>query len=72
LLQTIARAGGDRARAVMVGDSKMDIDTARNAGIPIVAVNFGYTDQPVDSFKPDRVIGHYDELWGAVAALGVA
>ena len=72
LLQTIARAGGDRARAVMVGDSKMDIDTARNAGIPVVAVNFGYTSEPVDSFNPDRVIGHYDELWGAVAALGVA
>jgi phosphoglycolate phosphatase len=72
VLQTIARAGGDRGRAVMIGDSKMDIDTARNAGIPIVAVNFGYTEQPVDRFKPDRVIGHYDELWGAVAALGVA
>ncbi len=72
LLQTIARAGGDRGRAVMVGDSKMDIDTARSAGIPIVAVNFGYTSVPVDRFKPDRVIGHYDELWGAVAALGVA
>jgi phosphoglycolate phosphatase len=57
---------------VMVGDSKMDIDTARNAGIPIVAVNFGYTSEPVDIFKPDRVIGHYDELWGAVAALRVA
>lgn len=72
LLQTIARAGGDRGRAVMVGDSKMDIDAARNAGVPVVAVNFGYTEQPVDNFKPDRVIGHYDELWGAVAALGVA
>ena len=67
LLQTIARAGGDRGRAVMVGNFKMDIDTARNAGIPVVAVNFGYTSEPVDSFKPDRVIGHYDELWGAVA-----
>ena len=72
LLQTIARAGGDRGRAVMVGDSKMDIDAARNAGVPVVAVNFGYTEQPVDNYKPDRVIGHYDELWGAVAALGVA
>jgi phosphoglycolate phosphatase len=71
LLQTIARAGGDRGRAVMVGDSRMDVDTARNAGIPIVAVNFGYTNEPVDSFKPDRVIGHFDELWGAIAALGV-
>jgi phosphoglycolate phosphatase len=72
LLQTIARAGGDRGRAVMVGDSRMDVDTARNAGIPIVVVNFGYASEPVASFKPDRVIGHYDELWGAVAALGVA
>ncbi|MGH6823949.1 MAG: HAD hydrolase-like protein [Methylocella sp.] len=72
LLQTIARAGGDRGRAVMVGDSKMDVDAARNAGVPVVAVNFGYTSEPVDNFKPDRVIGHYDELWGAVEALGVA
>ena len=72
LLQTIARAGGDRDRAVMIGDSKIDIDTARNAGVPVVAVNFGYTSEPVETFKPDRVIGHYDELWGAVEALGVA
>jgi phosphoglycolate phosphatase len=72
LLQTIARAGGDRRRAIMVGDSKTDIDTARNADVPVVAVNFGYTIEPVDTFKPDRVIGHFDELWGAVEALGVA
>jgi phosphoglycolate phosphatase len=72
LLQTIARAGGDRGRAVMIGDSKTDIDTARDAGVPVVAVNFGYTSEPIDSFKPDRVIGHYDELWGAVETLGVA
>lgn len=72
LLQTIARAGGDRGRAVMIGDSKTDIDTARNAQVPVVAVNFGYTSEPVDTFKPDWVIGHYDELWDAVEALGVA
>lgn len=72
LLHTIARAGGDRGRTVMVGDSKTDIDTARNADVPVVAVNFGYTIEPVDSFKPDRVIGHFDELWAAVEALGVA
>lgn len=72
LLHTIARAGGDRGRTVMIGDSKTDIDTARNAGVPVVAVNFGYTSEPVDTFKPDRVIGHYDELWDAVEALGVS
>lgn len=72
LLQTIARASGDRSRAVMIGDSKTDIDTARDAGVPIVAVNFGYTSEPIGTFKPDRVIGHFDELWDAVEALGLA
>ncbi|HTV34601.1 MAG TPA: HAD-IA family hydrolase [Methylocella sp.] len=72
LLQTIARAGGDRGRAVMIGDSKTDIETARNADVPVVAVTFGYTSEPVDHFKPDGIISHYDELWGAIAALGIA
>jgi phosphoglycolate phosphatase len=72
LLQTIARAGGAPNRAVMVGDSKTDIDTARNAGVPVIAVTFGYAKEPVEIFEPDRVIGHYDELWDAVEALGVA
>lgn len=69
LLQTIARAGGDPAKAVMVGDSQTDIDTARNAKVPVVAVNFGYSKEPVLRFEPDAVIGHYDELWDAVERL---
>jgi phosphoglycolate phosphatase len=62
LLDTIARAGGDRDRAVMVGDSRTDIDTAKAAGIPVVAVDFGYTDRPVHEFEPSRVISHFDAL----------
>lgn len=62
LLETIARAGGDPARAVMVGDSRTDIDTAKAAGIPVVAVDFGYTDRHVSEFEPSRVISHFDEL----------
>jgi phosphoglycolate phosphatase len=72
LLQTIAKAGGDPGRAVMVGDSRTDIDTARDAGVPVVAVTFGYAREPIESLKPDRVIGDYGELWGAVESLGVA
>lgn len=71
LLETIARAGGDPRHAVMVGDSATDIDTARNAGVPVVAVDFGYTPVPVADLGPDRVISHYDELWEAVAEIGV-
>jgi phosphoglycolate phosphatase len=69
LLLTIAKAGGDPRRAIMVGDSRTDIDAAHNASVPVIAVNFGYTDLPVETFKPDRVIGHFDELWDAVQGL---
>ena len=62
LLETIRVSGGDPARAIMVGDSRTDIDTAKAAGIPVVAVDFGYTDRHVSEFAPSRVISHFDEL----------
>ena len=36
------KAGTDRAHTVMVGDSGTDIQTARNAGIPVIAVSWGF------------------------------
>ncbi|QGM97826.1 HAD family hydrolase [Methylocystis parvus] len=69
LALTIEAAGGDPRRAVMVGDSKTDVDTAKNAGTPVVAVDFGYTDIPVAELAPDRVISHFDELWAAAEAI---
>jgi phosphoglycolate phosphatase len=41
LRRTIQAAGGALDRAIMVGDSGTDIATARAAGIPVVAVDFG-------------------------------
>jgi phosphoglycolate phosphatase len=70
LRQTIRAAGGDLADAVMVGDSATDIRTARAAGVPVVAVDFGYTDVPVTEFDPDRVISHFDALPEAIGGLG--
>jgi phosphoglycolate phosphatase len=69
LRKTIARAGGDVACAIMVGDSATDIDTARSAGVPIVAVDFGYTETPVALLNPDRIISRFAELPAAVADL---
>lgn len=69
LLSTIAKAGGRADQAIMVGDSITDIATARNAGIPVVAVDFGYTDKPVATLGPDRIISHYDEIDAALDAL---
>ena len=62
LVWTIEMAGGDPGRALMVGDSRTDIDTAKAAGIPVVAVDFGYTDRHVREFEPSRIISHFDEL----------
>jgi phosphoglycolate phosphatase len=67
LTGTIAMAGGDPARALMVGDSETDIRTAQAARIPVVAVDFGYTDRHVSAFGPDTVISHYRELDPALA-----
>lgn len=69
LTLTIERAGGSPVRAVMVGDSQTDISTARAAGVPVVAVPFGYSDIPVAELGPDRLIGHFDELWTATAEI---
>jgi phosphoglycolate phosphatase len=66
---TIERAGGDPGKAIMVGDSVTDIRTARGAGVPVVAVDFGYTDVPIASLRPDRLISSFTQLPAAIADL---
>jgi phosphoglycolate phosphatase len=69
LRQTIARAGGEVSSAIMVGDSGPDIGVARRAGIPVIGVEFGYTEVPIADLKPDRLINHMRELPAAVESL---
>lgn len=69
LRRTIARAGGTAERAVMIGDSVPDVTVARAAGVPVIAVDFGYSEVPTSLLAADRVISHFDELPGAVALL---
>ena len=59
---TVARAGGVESRALMIGDSLTDISTGRAAGIPVIAVDYGYTDVPVAELHPARVISAFSEL----------
>jgi phosphoglycolate phosphatase len=69
LQQTVARAGGAIAAAVMVGDAGPDVGVARRAGVPVIGVEFGYTDVPIAELKPDRLIGHMRDLPAAVEGL---
>ena len=64
----IARSGAS-GRFAMVGDSSFDVGAARAAGVPVVAASFGYNDIPAHELGADAVIGHFDELVGALRAL---
>jgi phosphoglycolate phosphatase len=66
LTGTIARAGGRPETSIMIGDSETDIKTAKAAEIPIVAVSFGYSVDPVASFGPDAIIDDYRHLPRAI------
>jgi phosphoglycolate phosphatase len=61
--EAVRRSGHEVPRSLMVGDSETDIRTARNAGVPVIAVSFGYTPQHVSAFHPTHIINHYDEAW---------
>ena len=56
----IERAGG--GRCIFLGDTINDIAGARNAGIPSIAVSFGFLDGPVEALEADAVIDHFAEL----------
>jgi phosphoglycolate phosphatase len=47
----------------------VDAETARAAGVPFVAVSFGFSDRPASAFGADAVIDHFDALSGALAHL---
>lgn len=59
---TIEKAKATRDHAVMVGDSINDILAAKNAGVPSIGVDFGYSDVPITSLSPSTVISHFDAL----------
>src|SRR3954464_15812443 len=69
LQQTVARAGGQMSSAIMVGDAGPDVGAPRRSGIPVIGVEFGYTDVPIAELKPDRLIGHMRDLPDAVNSL---
>ncbi len=69
LLAAIAAVGGDPADSVFVGDTSVDIATARAASIPVIAVSFGFADSPVAELGADAVIDHFDQLIGATFEL---
>lgn len=69
LLEAIAALGGDPAAAIMIGDSSVDVGAARAAGIPVVLVTFGYSNQPVDTLGADGVVTDAIGIQRAIAEM---
>jgi phosphoglycolate phosphatase len=69
LTATVALAGGEIGRTVMVGDAATDAGAARAAGAGLILVSFGYTEIPAAELAPDILIHHFDDLPAACQRL---
>lgn len=58
--EMIRRCGG--GRTIFLGDSINDTMAAKSAGIPSIAVSFGFLSQPIEELGADLIIHHYEEL----------
>ena len=67
LLAMVAQCGA--GRAAYVGDTTFDTRAAKAAGLPCVAVSFGFSDAPIHELGADAVIDHFDQLVPALARL---
>lgn len=55
----------------MIGDSMTDVRTARAARVPVIAVDFGYSEVTPAALNADYLISSYTELPHAIAAVGM-
>lgn len=69
LTGAVRLAGGEPQRAIMIGDTTIDVATAKSARVPVIACSFGYCDVPIGTLEADVVIDHFDELEAAVTRL---
>ena len=60
----IAESRADRERTIMVGDSAVDVQTARNAGVRACGVRWGFQPETFTSSPPDFLIDDMRELIG--------
>lgn len=66
--EVLAELGG-KGPAVMVGDSLPDLQTARNAGVPIVLVSYGYCTVPPETLGADALVDRFADIPAAAARL---
>ena len=65
-----ARAGGDPERSILIGDSRTDVETARNGGVPVILVSYGYRTDAIDELEPDFVVHEFGSVPAVLGGLG--
>ncbi|HMI95497.1 MAG TPA: phosphoglycolate phosphatase [Micropepsaceae bacterium] len=69
VLDVVTALNGRRERAVLVGDSQIDVSAARAAGIPVIVMSYGYTPVPVAELGADVVVDNFADLPGIISGL---
>lgn len=69
ILRLLARMGADPAQAAMVGDSVHDVHAGQRAGLPTVAVSWGYTETPAHLLGADAVVERFADIPSALVRL---
>jgi len=70
-LQTMMKlAGHTPQNTFMIGDGTPDMASAQNAGVPAIAVSFGYTSiEILRKFQPQGLLDHYSKLGDLLGTL---
>ena len=69
IVDCLERFGASRERTLFVGDSSIDVATARNAQVTVWALPYGYNmGEPIEHCQPDRVIADFSALTEGLAA----
>src|SRR5258708_5836569 len=69
VLAVVTALNGRPDRAVLVGDSQIDVTAARAAGIPVIVMSYGYTPVPVAELGADAVVDDFAALPEIISGL---
>ncbi|MBI3516287.1 MAG: phosphoglycolate phosphatase [Proteobacteria bacterium] len=70
VLDALQRIGGSVAEAAMVGDNEHDVAAGKAAGLPTIAVTYGYARVPPAALGADRLIDRFADVEAVLGELG--